>query len=318
MLKRFDKSGMRSQARVAHNRQNASPFLLCGSMFHTVSRWQRTVRSHPPLMQSTYSTKKKIMRLFLTQPRLRAFDNEFNRHAVYRTLDDAKDGFGKDDILVLPEHTFFTNDAEEYLHEIRTMAAQTGCTVVGGSFHEIHDSLRRNTGAVVAADGSVLCSYDKLRPYADERQRVDPGSRLGECIIGGRRVLVLICADFWFSDLYSKVKELPELVLVPALSVTRKPSSEYSRTMWRHLAVSRAYEFGVFVGISDWAEDSVLPVHRCSGVGGFADAATTDVRAFFTPIGQQRLQIITPDFGSLDAFRSDREARGFFWKGNSG
>jgi predicted amidohydrolase len=258
------------------------------------------------------------MRLFLTQPQLKAFDNAFNRDAVCRALDEANDGFMKDDIILLPEHIFFTNDAEEYLHEIRTIAAHTGCTVVGGSFHEINDSVRRNTGAVVAADGSVLCNYDKLRPYADERNRVDPGERLGECVIGGRRVLVLICADFWFSDLYGKVKELPELVLVPALSVTRKPSPDYSREMWRHLAVSRAYEFGVYVGISDWAQDSLLPLHRCGGVGGFANAATDDAGAFYSMIGPKRLQLVTLDFGQLDAFRSDREARGFFWKGNSG
>ncbi|MCZ7557597.1 MAG: carbon-nitrogen hydrolase family protein [Bacteroidia bacterium] len=258
------------------------------------------------------------MRLILTQPQLKAFDNAFNRDAVYRALDEAHDGFMKDDIILLPEHIFFTNDAEEYLHEIRNIAAQTGSTVVGGSFHEINDSFRRNTGAVIAADGSILCNYDKLRPYADERNRVEPGERLGQCVIGGRRVLVLICADFWFSDLYGKVKELPELVLVPALSITRKPSPDYSREMWRHLAVSRAYEFGVYVGISDWGEDSLLPVHRCSGVGGFANAASDDVQAFFTAVGQDRLQAITLDFDQLDAFRSDREARGFFRKGNSG
>jgi predicted amidohydrolase len=257
------------------------------------------------------------MRLIITQPRLKAFDTAFNRDAVYRALEDVSGGFRSDDIIVLPEHVFFHEESEAYLEEIATLAKSAGCTVVGGSFHEIAE-VRRNTGAVISPDGSVLCCYDKLRPYADERKRVDAGTRLGECTIGGRRVLVLICADFWFSDLYAKVSELPEIVLVPALSVTRKASPDYSRTLWRHLAVSRAYEFGVYVGISDWAADSILPSLRTSGVGGFADAASMNAEQFFYSTGDARLQVVDLDFDALAEFRADREARGFFWKRNSG
>lgn len=258
------------------------------------------------------------MRLILTQPLLKAFDNTHNRNAIYRSLDGVGEGFHKDDIILLPEHSFFHADREGYLEEIAGLARDTGCTIVGGSFHEITEEYRRNTGAILSPDGSVLCWYDKLRPYADERQRVDAGSRLGECILAGHRVLVLICADFWFSDLYSRTQSLPELVLVPALSVTRKPSPDYSRTMWRHLAVSRAYEFGVYVGISDWSSDSLLPSLRTSGVGGFADAAVTDAERFFQSTGDARVQVVNLDFEALREFREDREARGFFWKGPSG
>jgi predicted amidohydrolase len=254
------------------------------------------------------------MRLLLTQPRLTAYDNEASRAAVLSALDTVVGGAHAEDVLVLPEHAFFFNDSDAYLAELIQLATTVGCTVVGGSIHERNDSVQRNTGAVVTAGGDILCCYDKLRPYSEERARVDAGTRLGECTINGHRALILICADFWFSDLFMRVRELPELLLVPALSVTRKPDASYSRRLWRHLAISRAYEFGVYVGISDWAADSELPRLRASGVGGYADSATTDADRFFRPTGDARIQVVNVDFDALAAFRRDREDRGFFWK----
>ncbi len=257
------------------------------------------------------------MRLILTQPRLKAFDNAHNLDAVRSALDAVPDGIRRDDIVVLPEHVYFPAESREYFEVLGSFAKETGCVLLGGSFHEITEELRRNTGAIFASDGSVICHYDKLRPYADERERVDAGTRLGVCELGGHRIMVLICADFWFSDLYANIHELPELVLVPALSVTRKPSPDYSRSLWRHLAISRAYEFGVYVGISDWAADSELPRLRTSGVGGFADGATSDPGCFYRAIGDERVLVTDIDFDVLAAFRADREERGFFWKRNS-
>ncbi|HKU41489.1 MAG TPA: hypothetical protein VJR89_25205, partial [Polyangiales bacterium] len=137
---------------------------------------------------------------------------------------------------------------------------------------------------------------------------------LGELTIGGRRLLILVCADFWFSDLFHRTTQLPDLVLVPAHSVTRKPAPDYSRALWRHLAVSRAYEFGVYVAISDWAHAPAPPIGLpASGVGGLADPATIDPDRFFLPIEDQ-LRVYELDFDALERFRRDRYARGFFWR----
>jgi len=125
---------------------------------------------------------------------------------------------------------------------------------------------------------------------------------------------VLVCADFWFADVIQSVTELPDVVLVPALSVTRKPSPAYSRALWRHLAVARAYEYGVYVGVSDWAADARLPALHTAGVAGFADPTTVDADALFRPVGDARVAVHALDFAALDAFRADRRARGFFWR----
>lgn len=216
-----------------------------------------------------------------------------------------------DDLVLLPEHWDLRLAREEYEAEVVRLARTLGCHVVGGSHHEQGAETAVNSGIAVDGTGTILGVYDKLRPYAEERTRVADGTRLGELLIGGRSVLVLICADFWFSDLFYRATTPPDLVLVPALSVTRKPSPEYSRSLWRHLAIARAYEFGAYVGISDWAH--VPRRHFASGVGGFADPTTTDPALLFRSI-PNAVEVIDVDFAALDSFRADRSARGFFWK----
>ncbi len=254
------------------------------------------------------------MRLILTQPTLTPYDNDRSLDAIKRSIDAVGGGLAVDDILVLPEHALFVQSQEEYTDILSPLARSVGCHIVGGSFHEIDGETKRNTGALFSPEGEVLGWYDKLRPYADERARVHPGERLGQFRVAGRNILVLICADFWFSDLFMQAEALPDLVLVPALSVTRKPTPDYSRRLWRHLAISRAYEFGLFVGISDWAHDSALPRLMTSGVGGFADATHVDPDTFYTPIPPSGVMVHTPDFEALDRFRQDRGDRGFYWK----
>ena len=218
-----------------------------------------------------------------------------------------------DDVVLLPEHTHLQASRQEYLDDVRALAAKLGAHVVGGSHHQHREGRAVNTGAVVSPEGTVLGEYDKLRPYARERQVVDPGETLGEQVVGGRRVLITICADFWFTDLFLKAEQLPDVILVPAYSVTRKPKPDYSRSLWRHLAIARAYELGVYVGISDWAYSPHAPKPTTSGVGGFADPTTTDPEGFFKPIEGEVL-VVDLRFDALEDFRADRVQRGFFWK----
>lgn len=257
------------------------------------------------------------MKLLLMQPKLRAFDTRFCLEAARAQLESLHRQIDASTLVLLPEHIVFTNDPLEYRDAIITLAREFRCILVGGSYHEKRGESAVNAGLVVDPEGATLCVYEKLRPYADERKRVMPGTTLGEFIVNGRRVMLLICADFWFSDLFFKAAQLPDLVLVPALSVTRKSSPDYSRAMWRHLAVTRAYEFGVYAGISDWGHPSELPNLFTSGVAGFADPTQTDPDLFFRPVSEHGATIYDLDFGMLDAFRADRRERGFFWKDRS-
>jgi predicted amidohydrolase len=168
-------------------------------------------------------------------------------------------------------------------------------------------------GVVVDPKGDLLDEYEKLRPYGRERGVVRAGSRHGSFTIDGHRVLVLLCADFWFFDLIQRAPLSPELICVPSLSVSRKPSPQYSQALWRHMAISRAYEVACYVGISDWAHDSDLPELRSSGVAGCVDPTTTDPGAFFCPVTGD-VTAFELSFERLAEFRRDRASQGFLFE----
>jgi predicted amidohydrolase len=253
------------------------------------------------------------MRLILVQTQLQ-HDGGTNLDRIRARLDAARVDFARSDVLLLPERFDPRVDAAPYERDVTGLARSLGCHVVGGSHHERRTDGSVNAGVIADPSGSIVGRYEKLRPYASEREFVEPGTTLGEFTLCGRNVLVLICADFWFVDLVLRAARAPDVVLVPALSVTRKSSPDYSRALWRHLAISRAYEFGAYVGVSDWAYPSELPVHFAAGAGGFADPTALDPERFFSPIDEDGVAVHELDFAALDAFRKDRVARGFFWK----
>jgi predicted amidohydrolase len=269
----------------------------------------------PPNFGSGEARYSAGMKLVLAQPKLSFDSRADNLATVSRLLEPMATSLEGSDIVLLPEHFELRTSRAEYEAAISRLSRHLGCHVVGGSHHEDRDGFRINRGVVSDGSGQMVGAYEKLRPYADERSRVRDGSVLGEFSIAGVRVLVLICADFWFSDLFYRATSMPDLVLVPALSVTRKPTPVYSRALWQHLSIARAYEFGVYVGVSDWAyakgaAPGLLPA---SGVGGLADPTGIDPEAFFLPI-EGELRTYDLDFEALSAFRRDRQVRGFFWK----
>lgn len=253
------------------------------------------------------------MKLLLVQPELSYSSGADNLEVVARLVEPFAGALSAGDVLLLPEHVDVRPSRAAYEGDVRRLAARLGCHVVGGSHHEERDGARVNSGIVSDATGAIVGAYEKLRPYAEERSRVQPGAALGEFSVAGRAVLVLICADFWFSDVFYRAKELPDLILVPAFSVTRKPTPGYSRSLWQHLAVARAYEFGAYVGISDWAHTDTPGHLSASGVGGLGDPTTSDPEGLFLPVGGA-VRLFDLDFGALGDFRRDRVDRGFFWR----
>jgi predicted amidohydrolase len=254
------------------------------------------------------------MKLILLNPTLKAFDTTANMKAVEGLIASKRNLISPDDIILLPEGFIFEEDRDSYRSHIVALAKFSGCTVVGGSHHELNNGNRLNRGCVIDPQGNEIGEYTKLRPYFAEQTRITPGTTLGEICINGRNFLILICADFWFSDLILNASKLPDVILIPSLSVSRKATPDYSRSLWRHLSVSRAYEFGVFVGISDWSENSFLPKYRTCGVGGFADPSVIEPDKIFTPVSGEGISLVNLDFERLERFREDRKMRGFFWK----
>ena len=248
------------------------------------------------------------MKLILVQPALHLAPDADNLGIIRAQLDAAHLDFDPNDIVLLPESFERRASPDRYRRELCALARGLGCHLVGGSHHERVEGGIVNSGLAFDPSGNVIGRYEKLRPYATERLVVRPGVQLGEFVVAGRHVLVLVCADFFFADLFQRLTGVPDLILVPACSVTRKATPEYARTLWRCVAVARAYEFAAYAGISDWAYASELPA---SGVGGFADPATTAPERLFVPIGDAGVAVFPIDFSALEDFRADRRARGF-------
>jgi predicted amidohydrolase len=220
---------------------------------------------------------------------------------------------GPGDLLVLPELIGFRSTRAHYQAQVIDLARGLGCHVVGGSHTGDREGESRggrvNGGLAVSPTGVVLGSYEKRHPYGGASD-AQPGSPRPPFTIAGRTVRVLVCADFWYADLWLEAPGV-DLVLVPALSVSRKRSPDYARQLWRHMAVSRAYEFCAFVGISDFASGWPGPDHGASGVAGLADPTGIDPAAFFRTVGPAGVMVHPLDFGALDALRIDRGKRGF-------
>jgi omega-amidase len=257
------------------------------------------------------------VQLVLVQLPLRSAPGTHNWELVRGSLESQRLDLCPQDVVVLPELLDARPEPGPYEDAVRELAGSLGCHVVGGSHHERRSAAKINSGIVADSEGRIVSRYQKRHPYGGRSGEVASGSGAGELRIAGRRALVVLCADFWFSDVFQRARGFPDLVLVPACSVTRKPSPRFARALWQHMAVARAYEFGAFVGISDWARDSEIP--RAPGaVAGFADPTRSEPGDFFTPVGARGLATHVLDFQALDDFRADRVERGFFWRPASG
>ncbi len=253
------------------------------------------------------------MKVFLTQLRAHSHDFRKNFDAVIRIVESSQSRFSSEDVLLLPELVGGESAREQYESFTSDLARGLGCYVVAGSHHDGKRERRINRGAVADPTGAIVSRYDKLRPYGIESQLgIGPGSATGNFDIAGCRVLVLVCADFWYSGVFlSLLNPRPDLILVPTFSISLRDSPRAARPLWRSMAVSRAYEFGVYVGISDWAYPSEYHGLKSSSVAGLADPRPREHDGFFSRLGRRSVAGYPVDLDRLREFREHRESRAF-------
>ena len=250
------------------------------------------------------------MRLLLTQLDADPEVGLDNPDHVERLLPD---GVSDDEVLLLPELIGGETESSVYEDRMRRFAATIGCHVVGGSHHSPAGAELTNAGLIVGPDGDVVDRYGKHRPYGSEHGTVAPDWQTGpgRLHIAGREVLVVVCADFWFSELLHELAVEPDVLLVPAFSISQKPTPDHARSLWSHMTASRAYEFSTFVGVSDWAHPTQWNGLASSGVAGFADPNPTLERHHFLPAASAGITVVELDFDRLDDLRANRTERGF-------
>jgi predicted amidohydrolase len=212
-------------------------------------------------------------------------------------------------------------DGSTYAEAIRSLARTTEMWIVGGSHHrrqpEADGGGLLNCGIAVDPGGDVVAEYDKLNPYGFELGAgVVPGDRLGVFDADGLRVAVLICADFYFSELLHQLlaTEPVDLIAVPSFSLTRLADPKPARDLWQHMAIARAYEFGAYVAVSDWAPGTPLAGVHSAGVAGFAMPHAREGERMWQPIGRSQVLGAELEPARLRSFRADRLTRGLLRK----
>jgi len=253
------------------------------------------------------------LQIILSQPISRSDDIEENFEAILDSAAQVEGVFSDAELLVLPELIGAASGSGQYEEWVKTTARTLGCTVVGGSHHELQQRGTVNCGVVVSPDGTVLARYDKHSPYGSEIGRgIVAGSEFGRFALNGRHFLVLICADLWHSESFHEIEMLPDVVLTPSFSVTQKPDPTAAQNLWKHMAVSRAYEFATYVGVSDWAHPCEYDGLCSCGVAGLA-SPLPDGAHYFEPIGDTVFRKYRLSFSQLDELRENRIARDFLW-----
>lgn len=252
------------------------------------------------------------MKLFLTQ--LGAYSRDFtgNFEHVRRLVEDVP-SFDPNDVLLLPELIGGESDRTEYDNFASYLARGLACYVVAGSHYEQRGATRINCGAVADPNGKIICRYEKLRPYGVESKLgVVPGSVTGQFEIDGYRVIVLICADFWYSEVFlSRLKLRPDIILVPTFSISSRATPRAARSLWKSMAVSRAYEFGVYVGISDWSYPCEYHGLKSSSVAGLADPRPHTHNGFFLGLGRRRIDAYAMEIERVRELRQHRSNHAF-------
>lgn len=244
------------------------------------------------------------MKILLVQPPHWSPDGHANFDAAESLI--GSPGYSAD-VLLLPELAGSSLLRADYLARVRDLATGSGMAVVGGS----HYDGPVNRGAVFDAGGTLLLEYDKVHPYGLElRSGIRPGRPSAGFELAGRRLHVLLCADLWYSASLAGRDGL-DAVLVPAFSVTRWDGPAPARELWQHMSVARAYEFMTYVAVSDWHHETTYHGHPCAGVTGLANPCPETHTGFFTGPPDAPVSVHELDFARLDAFRSDRAARGF-------
>ena len=253
------------------------------------------------------------MKVFLTQ--LRPYGHDFGKNLdlIKRQIDKARLEFSSEDILLLPELFGCDSDKTLYENSVSELARNLPLHLVSGSHHEERGSGRVNCGFVVDPTGEILSRYEKLRPYGIESKLgVVPGKLAGQFDIDGCRVLVLICADFWYSEVFlSQLNPRPDLILVPTFSISSRAAPLAARSLWRSMAVSRAYEFSAYVGISDWAYPCQYHALKSSSVAGLADPRPRHHDGFFSELGRSPIQGFAIDIPRIRALRQHRSNHAF-------
>jgi len=258
-------------------------------------------------------TPSASIELTLVQPRSWHADGQANFAQIGRQLDGVGPPTSASAVVVLPELVGSSMARTQYCAAVSRLAARLDRWVIGGSHHWERDGGQRNAGVVAAPTGDISATYEKRHPFGSE---IDADVEAGDGPIvfdaNGVSVAAIICADFWHSDCVRELDPHPDVIAVASFSISRGRAPGAAKELWRHLAVTRAWEHGVHVGISDWSSASSYGGLHAVGLAASASPAPVRPAGFLTGLGNRRVQSFHVDIDRLRAFRADQHEHGMF------
>lgn len=251
------------------------------------------------------------MRLVLTQPKRRLGEGK-DIAAIGRALERTGFAGAADDVIVLPEGVSDGQARGRYEEMVASLAQCFGCHVVGGSHVEMAGDKLVNEGVVMNGAGEIVARYAKSNPYGAERHyAADHGMGATRFRIGDAECLAMICADFFHAEMFQGLAARPDLIFVPAFSVSRKATPHMARARWRHAMIARAFEQAAYVAVSDWAYPVMGHISPSSGVAGLAQPDPPTPAELLQTLGRRSLGVFAIDLDAARLLRTDQQDRGF-------
>ncbi|MBQ3665342.1 MAG: carbon-nitrogen family hydrolase [Lachnospiraceae bacterium] len=160
------------------------------------------------------------------------------------------------DIIFFPEMSFTgfsmntkltgeTDENPESLLKVKQYAIENQ---IGIGFGWVKNKINsENHYTIVDQCGNILCDYIKIHPfsYSGEDRYFLPGNEIKICSFEGMKFGISICYDLRFPELYSKMSEKADMIIVPA------NWPEKRKVHWQTILRARAIENQVYmVGIN--------------------------------------------------------------------
>ncbi|MFX1561746.1 MAG: carbon-nitrogen hydrolase family protein [Promethearchaeota archaeon] len=190
--------------------------------------------------------------------------------------------------IVLPEYIFGTlrdwkdkekereEKSNKIINAMSELCKQHHVAMVAGSIpHKTLADQWRNRSYIFSADGNLVGSYDKQRPFRSEKfMGLEPGNHTPIFEFSKLRLSVLICADLWLPEIIYAIRGKIDFIAVPTMTtVLNKNQIAYGRWNWHSLVAVRAKEYAVPIVSADHAPWEYVPgVYTC-GASCIADSS---------------------------------------------
>lgn len=188
---------------------------------------------------------------------------DYIRNEIEEFYSNKEENSGFISMLVLPEYALGNTirqsskviDYELILADCKELTKKFNFNLFSGSAAINENGLWMNRSFIIDSNGKTQF-YDKQKLFNYEKKlNFSPGSKsLVVTLPDEIRVQILICSDFWFPELIRDEINLPDAVLVPAMSVVPKENLVgYGKWLWHSLAITRSRENVLPVAVADWS-----------------------------------------------------------------